>query len=341
MWNALFLWDSFAFRRTFQYISYMKKSVKITIYVLISLCVVMVAGLILGANYMFAYALDSQFEQGALAEEEVEPLSEEEVSQDISQTAEEWLVATSQRETIISHDGLELVGYYRAAPAPTDKYALLVHGYKAGPTGMAHYARYYHDAGWNVVVPHHRAHGDSQGRYIGMGWLEHYDMLGWISRILAMEPDARILIHGVSMGAATTMLATGSANLPANVEAAIADCGYSNVTAEFTHQLKEIFGLPGFPLLPVTSLLTKLKANYSFDQVDCQAAVARSSTPTLFIHGDGDGFVPFEMLDVVYNAAACPKEKLVVSGAGHAKSRETNPELYWSTVNNFLSRFMN
>ena len=87
----------------------MKKSVKITIYVLISLCVVMVAGLILGANYMFAYALDSQFEQGALAEEEVEPLSEEDVSQDISQTAEEWLVATSQRETIISHDGLVFV----------------------------------------------------------------------------------------------------------------------------------------------------------------------------------------------------------------------------------------
>ena len=122
----------------------MKKSAKIAIYSLISLCVVMVVGLILGANYMFAYALDSQFEQGALAEEEVEmePLSEEDVSQGIPQTVEEWLVASSQRETIISHDGLELVGYYLAAPAPTDKYALLVHGYQAGPTGMPPYARY-------------------------------------------------------------------------------------------------------------------------------------------------------------------------------------------------------
>lgn len=319
----------------------MKKSAKIAIYSLISLCVVLVLVLILGANYMFAYALDSQFEWGALAEEEVVPLSEEDVSQAIPQTVEEWLVASSRRETIISHDGLELAGYYLASPAPTDKYALLVHGYKAGPIGMAHYARYYHDAGWNVVVPHHRAHGDSQGRYIGMGWLEHYDMLGWIARILALEPDARILMHGVSMGAATTMLATGSANLPANVEVAIADCGYNNVTAEFAHQLKELFGLPAFPLLPVTSLVTKLKADYSFDQVDCQAAVARSSTPTLFIHGDADDFVPFWMLEEVYNAATCPKEKLVVSGAGHAKARETNPQLYWSTVEGFLARYLN
>ncbi len=280
---------------------------------------------------MFAYSLDSQFEDGS----DVDAVT---VADGM---AEKWLAAASQRETIVSHDGLELAGYCIAAQAPTNRYALLVHGYKAGPLAMADYALHYHDAGWNVLVPHHRAHGDSEGRYIGMGYLEHYDLLGWISHIRSMDEDARIVLHGVSMGAATTMLATGSANLPANVEAAVADCGYSTVTEEFTHQLKEIFGLPAFPLIPVTSLLTRLKADYSFADVDCESAVARSSTPTLFIHGDEDDFVPFEMLDVVYEAAACPKQQLVVSGAGHAKARETNPELYWSTVDGFLARYLN
>lgn len=308
----------------------MRKSAKIAVYGLVALCFVMMVILFLGASYMFAYSLDSQFEDGS----DVDTVTE------ADGVAEKWLASESQRESIVSHDGLELAGYYIAAQAPTNRYALLVHGYKAGPLAMADYALHYHNGGWNVLVPHHRAHGDSQGRYIGMGYLEHYDLLGWISHILSMDEDARIVLHGVSMGAATTMLATGSANLPAKVEAAIADCGYSTVTEEFTHQLKEIFGLPAFPLIPVTSLLTELKANYSFDQVDCQAAVARSSTPTLFIHGDGDDFVPFWMLDVVYDAASCPKEKLVVPGATHAKAREADSRLYWSTVDRFLARFV-
>ncbi len=308
----------------------MRKSAKIAVYVLVALCLAMMVILFLGANYMFAYSLDSQFEDGS----DVDAVT---VADGM---AERWLAADSQRETIVSHDGLELAGYYIAAQAPTNKYALLVHGYKAGPLAMADYALHYHDAGWNVLVPHHRAHGDSEGRYIGMGYLEHYDLLDWISRILAMDEDARIVLHGVSMGASTAMLATGAPKLPANVEAAIADCGYSTVTEEFTHQLKEIFGLPAFPLIPATSLLTKLKADYSFADVDCVASVKRSSTPTLFIHGDEDDFVPFWMLDAVYAAAACSKEKLVVEGAAHAKARETNPRLYWSTVDGFLARFV-
>lgn len=308
----------------------MRKFAKIVVYGVLALCVALIAAIILGANYMFAYALDSQFGKGADVERSaLEP-----------NTPESWLVENSRIASIVSHDGLNLKAYFVPAAAPTDKLVLLVHGYKAGPTGMAHYAQRYHQHGWNVLVPHHRAHGDSQGRYIGMGYLEHFDMLGWLSLVTDSQPEAQIVMHGVSMGAATVMLATGSADLPPNVRLAVADCGYSTVTAEFTHQLKDQFGLPPFPLLPATSLVTKLKANYFFADVDCLAAVARSSTPTLFIHGDQDDFVPFAMLEEVYTAAACPKEKLVVPGAAHAKSRETEPDVYWSTVDSFVARFM-
>ena len=68
--------------------------------------------------------------------------------------------------------------------------------------------------------------------------------------------------------------------------------------------------------------------------------VAKSHTPTLFIHGEEDTFVPFRMLDVVYNAAACEKEKLVVPGAAHAQSAETDPELYWGTVDAFVANYL-
>lgn len=52
--------------------------------------------------------------------------------------------------------------------------------------------------------------------------------------------------------------------------------------------------------------------------------------------------VSFDMLDKVYDAANCEKQKLVVEGAGHASSSSTEPELYWSTVFEFISvRFYN
>lgn len=307
----------------------MIKSVKIIIYIVIGLCVLLVLGLIGGAFYMFAYALDSKFEQGAYAEvPEMNPGS-----------PEEWLVQNGQLQSIESHDGLNLKAYFIPATEPTEKIVLLAHGYKAGPTGMAHYALRYHQQGWNVLVPHHRAHGESEGRYIGMGGLESQDMLGWLSFITDLDSNAQVLLHGVSMGAATTMLLTGSSNLPVNVRAAIADCGYTTLTDEFTHQLKELFGLPAFPLIPLTSLVTKIRANYFFSDVDCLAAVAKSSTPTFFIHGEEDDFVPFWMLDELYNAAACPKDKFVVVGAPHAESRETNPEAYWNRVDSFLNSY--
>ena len=63
--------------------------------------------------------------------------------------------------------------------------------------------------------------------------------------------------------------------------------------------------------------------------------------PTLFIHGDQDKFVPFYMLDKLYEAANCKKEKLVISDAGHVESSKINPDLYWSTINKFIKNFKN
>ncbi|MBR5580751.1 MAG: alpha/beta hydrolase [Treponema sp.] len=308
----------------------MRKSVKMILFLVLAVFVLAVIALVFAANYMFTYALDSQFGGGVdIKSFEVLPGS-----------VEEWLVQNSSMESMESHDGLNLKAYFIPAATETNKYVLLVHGYKAGPLSMAPYAQHYHQLGWNVLLPHHRAHGASEGRYIGMGWLEHLDMLGWISLLTEKAPNAAIVMHGVSMGSATTMITTGSEQLPSNVKVAIADCGYSTVTKEFSHQLKDLFGLPPFPIIPATSLVTKLRAKYFFSQVDSVAAVTQSKTPTLFVHGDKDDFVPFAMLEEVYQAAACPKEKLVVTGAAHADSREVAPELYWETVDAFVSRFM-
>ena len=133
------------------------------------------------------------------------------------------------------------------------------------------------------------------------------------------------------------MMASGEADLPANVRAVVEDCGYTSAWDEFAGQLRELFGLPAFPILDVTNLVTRLRAGWDMREASAVNQVARSVTPTLFIHGDADTFVPFWMLDAVYGAAACEKEKLVVPGAAHAQAAAVDPELYWGTVEEFLA----
>ena len=69
--------------------------------------------------------------------------------------------------------------------------------------------------------------------------------------------------------------------------------------------------------------------------------IKKSTTPTLFIHGDKDGFVPFFMLDELYNASPVEKEKLIINGAAHARASYVNPKLYWKTVEKFQNNYIN
>ena len=121
----------------------------------------------------------------------------------------------------------------------------------------------------------------------------------------------QITLYGVSMGAATVMMTSGE-KLPDNVKAIVEDCGYSTVNQELQYQLKELFNLPSFPLVNVTSGITKLRAGYFFGEASAVKQLQKNHLPMLFIHGENDTFVPFSMLDEVYNATQGPKEKYVV-----------------------------
>ncbi len=314
----------------------MKKRTKVLSISLITLVVVLVIALFVIANYFFNFALvPSSGTNGPDFN-----LSAEELDGSSADTDKQWLLATSEDVYIESDDGLKLHGYYGLnTSTDSHKYIVLLHGYTGRGLDMAYFARHYYVQGWNYLVMDHRAHGQSEGKYIGMGWLDRLDILKWIDLIIERDPQAEIALHGVSMGGATVMMVTGE-NLPPNVKAAVEDCGYTSVYDEFANQLKDMFGLPPFPIIPAAELVTDIRAGYTFKEASSVKQVAKSVTPTLFIHGSDDTFVDFSMLDVVYEAASCEKEKLVVEGAGHARSQAVAPELYWSTVDAFLARYM-
>jgi len=249
-----------------------------------------------------------------------------------------WLqqIEDYSSEVIQSFDGLKLQGYKVTTKERSNKWVVLAHGYGNSANGMVAQAKYLYNKGFNLLIPDARGHGLSEGDYIGMGWHERRDIVQWANTIAAAQPQAEIVLYGVSMGGATVMMASGEADLPAQVQAIVEDCGYSSIIAEFTHQLNAQFHLGPFPVMNFSSLVTRVRAGFWLGEGDVVKQVQKSTRPMLFIHGTDDDYVPTAMVEEVYNAANTPKEKLLVDGAAHAKSLEQDPELYWATIEKFL-----
>lgn len=315
------------------------RALKITCIVLAVLLLLLAVALGFIGNYFYNYALNPN-----------SSVSYSPSAEDIGSTTgtsggnwngddNHWLVENSEVLTLQSRDGLALSACFMPRP-DSHKYAVICHGYQSQASYGGKFARNFYDTGFNILAPDARGHGKSEGGYIGMGWPERRDIVDWCKQIVAQDPQAEIVLFGISMGGATVMMTSGESDLPANVKCIVEDCGYTSAWEEFGGQLKEQFGLPTFPIMDVTNLVTRIRAGYDLKEASSVEQVKKSRTPTLFIHGDADTFVPFEMLDVVYNAAACEKEKLVIPGAAHGEASTVDPTLYWNTVNTFVSKYI-
>lgn len=245
--------------------------------------------------------------------------------------------------TMEAADGLTLWAAVLPAQRGEHRWALCMHGYRDTHEGMGSIAKHYAEAGWNVLLPDERGHGRSEGDYIGWGYDERLDVVGWVNYIVRRDPEAQIVLHGVSMGAAAVLMATGGP-LPEQVKAAVSDCSYTDIETEMRHilnrRLKKSLSIPA--PVPFSAMfgalrnMTLRKAGYDLRNVSPIEAVARSKTPTLFIHGVDDEVVPSPMMGRLYQAASCPKSFLWAPGANHAESAGANPELYWAAVSSFL-----
>ncbi|MFA4180543.1 alpha/beta hydrolase [Xylanibacter rodentium] len=218
--------------------------------------------------------------------------------------------------------------------------AVVVHGYKDCAVKFLFLGHMYHHClGYNVLIPDLHAHGLSDGKEIQMGWKDRKDVIKWTEvaeqTFRDSTRESQIVVHGVSMGAATTMCVSGE-ELPRYVTCFVEDCGYTSVWDEFSVQLKEQFGLPSFPLLPVTSMLCRLKYGWSFGQASPLKQVAKCRRPMLFIHGETDTFVPSWMVFPLYTAKHGYKEMWITRGTEHASSFYDYPDEYRDRIMTFL-----
>ncbi len=254
-----------------------------------------------------------------------------------------WNKQPLERLEVRSEDGLALVGHLLRADAPTNRLAFVIHGHQCVSGEMGFIARMFHNRGYHVFMPDQRAHGKSGGKYIGMGWLEKRDMLRWLNRLIALlGPELKIVLHGISMGAATVMMTVGEPELPAAVRCAVEDCGYTSAYDSFLfHMQRDMKPVPFKRLIISTaSLLNRLTSGYGFKQAETVGALRRSRTPMLFIHGTHDNVVPFEMMRQLYDACAAPRGMYVVENAAHGVCYFADPTQYEKTVFAFIEPFL-
>ncbi len=242
---------------------------------------------------------------------------------------------------MLNRDSVRLHAVYIPARDTTKATAVVVHGYSDTPMDMLQIAYlYHHDLGYNVFLPDLFAHGKSEGDHVQMGFRDRLDVMEWIPLVDSLfGGGTRMVVHGISMGAATTMGIAGE-DCPPVVRCLVEDCGFTSVWDEFRHKLKEMYGLPPFPLLYAADILCQWKYGWSFHEASPLEAVRRAKLPVLFIHGDSDGYVPSRMLQPLYEACPSPKAMFVARGSKHATAYRDHPEAYTQAVENFVSRYI-
>ena len=245
---------------------------------------------------------------------------------------------------ITNDEGLKLhaCSVPAANPAEANGTAIVVHGYGDNHYVFLYLVRMYRDQlNYNVLFPDLQYHGYSEGDEIQMGWKDRLDVMKWIDVAHDLFKDNFMVLHGVSMGAATVKMTSGE-QLPDYVKCFVEDCGYSSVRGQFTKNLKDMSPLLPKVILTSASIVTKREFGWSFPEADCRIALAKCEKPMLFIHGDADDFVPFEHLWENYNAKKQGyKEYWVAPGAVHANSYAKYPEEYTRRVSNFLKTVHN
>ena len=250
-----------------------------------------------------------------------------------------WYVTNKSEMSLVSLRGERLHADVIMQGEHSHKWIIIGHGWTNHPQGMSNFARVFYDMGFNVLLPFSGGHGRSEKKIVSMGWDDRLDWLDWINYITLLYPDAIFALHGVSMGAATVMMTAGE-ELPSNVKCAIEDCGFTTLPDMGSSIVESSMHLPPWFFISAARTYTRLVDGMDINDVSPVDQIRKCKIPMLFIHGEKDSFVPFRMMDVLYDTAKCEKQKLAVPGADHTESCHKHPELYWPAVSEFLNKYV-
>ena len=271
------------------------------------------------------------------------PIPEGEIYEPHHEQMIEWIKyarALPHKEVSIrSFDGLTLRGTYFEFEKglPID---ILFHGYHGcAEQDLSGGVYRCQRLGHNVLIVDHRASGKSEGHVITFGINESRDAVAWIRYVLEnIDPNAQILLGGISMGAATVMMASAM-DIPENVKGTVADCGYTSAKDIIKKVIRDMH-LPDNLLYPFVRLGAILFGNFDPDSNSPISSMPNCRVPVIFFHGDEDAFVPQSMSEENHSACAAPKHLVITPKAGHGLCFPVDVDTYVREIETFFEPYL-
>ncbi|MBQ4128296.1 MAG: alpha/beta hydrolase [Ruminococcus sp.] len=235
-----------------------------------------------------------------------------------------------------SFDGLKLHGrYYHVKDgAPLN---IGFHGYRA--TALRDFCVGANETikrGHNLLLIDQRGQGKSEGHTITMGVKEHRDVKSWVDfSVDRFGKDIKIILYGVSMGAASVIMAT-SLNLPSNVKGVIADCPYSAPKDIILNVAKKDMGISEKLAYPFVWLGARIFGDFDINAINCKTAVKKSKVPVIILHGEDDRYVPYQMSEEIQKANETKVVRYTFPNAGHGISFFSDKDRYRKLTEEFF-----
>jgi predicted MFS family arabinose efflux permease/pimeloyl-ACP methyl ester carboxylesterase len=229
--------------------------------------------------------------------------------------------------------GITLSGWY--LPSRTKQISVVMtHGLFRSRYEMLERAIAMWKLGYGVLLYDLRRHGRSPGEYCSVGYYERRDVKSAADWVRRRAPYDKIVLMGVSMGAAATLMA--AAETP-GVTAVIAESGFRSFQQTVSTDVKNL-GLPATPFAWLMANFTAWRLGFRTADFDVERAVRSIHVPILFISGDKDRRMPPDItLEPLYAAAPNPlKSKMIIPGARHGRAYDEDPKRYVETVDAFL-----
>ena len=301
------------------------KKIILVIILLLLLCI------IFASNYFYDIAMSKKAFKTDIAKQEHSTVKRDYKT--------DYFNENNKEVNIKSSTGVELTGYefIKGTNLP---FIIVVHGYTSNSKAMGNHIYQFNKRNYNVLAVDLIAHGKSGGENISMGGYDSKDLGLWIDYINEKYNNPKIVLFGVSMGAAT-VINTIDENLPDNVVAFIEDSGYLTLTGEFTQQAQKLYHIPYFPMIPIMSLTTKIRGGFFFSEVDATDALKNTKLPALILHGSADTFVPTHNAYDIYDLISSPKMIYITEGAKHIDAFMSDSKNYWNAIDTFLGKYLN
>lgn len=243
-----------------------------------------------------------------------------------------------EKLTMEADDGKILVAQKIVINKANDNWVVILHGQNGNVEDIYDIGLYYASEGYNILMPDLRAHGESEGSYYGMGWLDRLDVINWIDVILDEHPSANVIIHGIDLGADTALMLSGEP-LKESIKAIVAEGAYTSAWDAVKTEYKVRHPKwPVFPMMHMLNPVAKVWGGYTLTEADAVKQVRNTKVPILLIRGANDTYVTEAMTQELDQAIASEHEVLTIATGTHEDCRFAEPDTYYGKVMEFIEK---